>query len=92
MATLLVFTISGLMHEYLIVACGHGFGNHTGWMLAFFALHGLAVLLVSRVPWELPRPIAIAFHTGYMALTAPLFFVPLDEAVGYSRWWKTFLA
>lgn len=91
-ATMLVFTISGLMHEYLVVACGHGFGNHTGWMLAFFVLHGLAVLLVSRVPWELTRPIAVLFHTGFMALTAPLFFVPLDEAVGYSRWWKIFLA
>ncbi|MGH1347815.1 MAG: MBOAT family protein [Nannocystales bacterium] len=91
-ATILVFAISGLMHEYLVVACGHGFGSYTGWMLMFFILHGLGVVLVSRVPWELPRPIATALHTGLMVVTAPLFFVPLDEAVGYSRWWKVFLA
>lgn len=91
-ATLLVFVISGLMHEYLVVACGHGFGNYTGWMLAFFVVHGLGVMLVSRVPWELPRLVAVVLHTAFVMVTAPLFFLPLDDAVGYSRWWKVFLA
>ncbi|KXZ41959.1 hypothetical protein GPECTOR_234g545 [Gonium pectorale] len=37
-----VFLLSGLTHEYM---CWAAFGAAEGWQLAFFALHGLAVLL-----------------------------------------------
>lgn len=87
-ATLLVFTISGLMHEYLVVACGDGLGSYTGRTLAFFLLQGLAVIASTRSTVRLPRGPAIALHLAFLVATAPLFVVPLDEAVGFSRWWK----
>ncbi len=87
-ATLGVFVISGLMHEYLIVACGNGFGERTGHTLVFFVLQGAAVLLLGRRKPILPRGLAVTLNLVFLIVTTPLFFRPLDAAVGYSRWWK----
>jgi D-alanyl-lipoteichoic acid acyltransferase DltB (MBOAT superfamily) len=87
--TLLVFLVSGLMHEYLVVTCRGGFGPYTGYTVGFFLLQGLGVLAVGRTRRpRLPRAAAIALQLVFMLATTPLFFVPLDDALGYSRWWK----
>lgn len=83
-ATFGVFVCSGLMHEYFIAGCTGGFGRYTGFMTAFFVLHGAAVLLEMRLrrrrrPSRLPRPAAIVLHIGWLTLTGPLFFMPLRD-------------
>lgn len=88
-ATFGVFLCSGLMHEYFIVGCLGGLGRYPGFMAAFFVLHGTAVVLEvwlrrrRRAP-RLPRPLAVVLHVGWLALTGPLFFMPLrDVFVGW---------
>lgn len=93
-ATLGVFFVSGLMHEYFVWACLGRLPRHTGAMLLFFVVHGLAV--AAEVVWDghlrararangqpLPRPwpawIAIPLHQVWMTATAPLFFAALAE-------------
>lgn len=88
-ATVWVFVISGLLHEvFVLAALGHP-SEHTGSMMLFFGLHGLAV--VGQLAWErarrrrrrrarpLPRPVAVALHLAWMTLTTPLFFAPIGE-------------
>lgn len=86
-ATMLVFVISGLMHEYLLIACQHGWSRYAGWTLLFFVLHGVVVVLGAKVKTKLPIPVAVATHLAFLVVTTPLFFIPLDDAVGYSKWW-----
>ncbi len=86
-ATMLVFVISGLMHEYLLIACQHGLSRYAGWTLAFFVIHGLAVVLSNAVQRTLPRAPAVLLHLVFLVATTPLFVIPLDDAVGYSKWW-----
>ncbi|MCR9164670.1 MAG: MBOAT family protein [Nannocystaceae bacterium] len=86
-ATMLVFVLSGLMHEYLLVAFQGGWSRYAGWTLAFFIVHGLVVVATARVKTSLPVPAAIALHLAFLFGTAPLFLIPLDDAVGYSKWW-----
>jgi hypothetical protein len=83
-ATFGVFLCSGVMHEYFILGCTGGVGRHTGFMMVFFVLHGAGVVLEMalrrrRRGRTLPRPVAIAMHVGWLALTGPLFFMPLRE-------------
>jgi hypothetical protein len=85
-AVLTVFVLSGLMHEWLVVACGRGFGSYTGLTFAFFVVHGVAVLAEARFGRAFPRALAIVGFYGFMFVTSPLFFLPLDEAIGFSRW------
>jgi D-alanyl-lipoteichoic acid acyltransferase DltB (MBOAT superfamily) len=87
LAIAIVFLLSGLMHEYLVVACGRGLGSYTGYSLAFFVLQGTGVAVHAR--WgrgRMPRGLAIALHFLWMLATSPLFFLPLDEAAGFSTW------
>ena len=86
-ATMLVFVISGLMHEYLLIACQNGWSRYAGWTLAFFVIHGLAVVLGNAVQRTLPRAPAVLLHLVFLVATTPLFVIPLDDAVGYSKWW-----
>ena len=88
-ATMLVFLVSGLMHEYLVFTCGGGFGTKTGHTLAFFLLQGVGVVALGRSRrHRLPRSAAILLQLAFMIATTPLFFRPLDDALGYSRWFK----
>jgi hypothetical protein len=84
-ATLAVFVFSGLVHEYFVFAAlGHP-SRHTGWMMLFFGLHGVAVLV--QLAWDrgpgrrrsMPRALAVGLHLLWLVLTAPLFFGPLGE-------------
>lgn len=86
-ATMRVFVISGLMHEYLLIACQHGWSRYAGWTLAFFVVHGLAVVVGNTIERTLPRAPAVLLHIAFLFATTPLFLIPLDDAVGYSKWW-----
>lgn len=84
LATLAVFAGSGAMHEYFVLACLGRPSVYTGTMMAFFALHGAAVLgemalRRRRRRASLPRVVAVALHLCWLTLTAPLFFAPLGE-------------
>ncbi len=84
-ATAIVFLGSGLFHEVFMFGCLGRFGVHTGWMLAFFAIHGVAVMLemiAFRRRKAMPRSLAIPLHFAWLLATAPLFFGPLGELFG----------
>jgi hypothetical protein len=84
-ATAIIFVCSGLGHEVFIIGCLGRLGSYTGWMLAFFSLHGVAVILQMirdhrrPRPRPLPRALAVALHFTWFLATAPLFFRPLGE-------------
>jgi len=87
-----VFLASGLAHEYLVMASLGGPGETTGFMMGFFALHGLATILEGSLDrWRsfrrlMPRPVAVAAHTLWFVATAPLFFLPFHQIFGYTTW------
>ncbi len=90
-STLAVFLFSGLVHEYFVFAAlGHP-SRYTGFMLAFFTVHGIAVLV--QLAWDrgpgrrksMRRPLAIGLHLAWFTLTAPLFFAPIGEI--FARAW-----
>ncbi len=87
LVTAVVFVISGLMHEWVVFACLGRPGSHTGWMLAFFSLQGLAVVAQTLVRRWLRRPLAspavcVLLHFSWMLATAPIFVRPLGEIFG----------
>jgi hypothetical protein len=84
-AITLIFLASGAVHEYLIIGCLGRLGEHTGFMMLFFAVHGLAVVAefaaeraFGRGPW-MPRWAGITAHLIWLTVTAPLFFLPLAD-------------
>lgn len=83
LATIGVFACSGLMHEYFVFACLGRAGAYTGAMMAFFLLHGLAVVvemaLRRRRRWRVPNAAAVVLHTAWLTVTGPLFFAPVGE-------------
>jgi Membrane bound O-acyl transferase family len=87
-ATMLVFLASGIGHELFVVGCMGRIGAYPGWMLAFFTIHGIAVVLQMihehrrPRPRPLPRALAVALHFAWFLLTAPLFFRPLGQIFG----------
>lgn len=79
LATLAAFTVSGLLHEYLFAAT---FRRVTGYVMAFFLLHGLAAVLTRRfkpVGWLLvPATIfTFAFNTAFTLLL----LIPINERI-----------
>lgn len=82
--SLVVFAMSGVWHEYITWAA---YGVVTGKYMAFFMLHGLAVIIASyavhlvpkkvqaRIPYWLKR----VYATAFMVLTTPLFTVPYQQ-------------
>lgn len=85
LATLIVFTASGLVHEiFVVLVLGH-LPQRVGWMTAFFVVQGLAVVGQVAVRRRrgrkpvLPRALAVALHLLWISATAPLFFGPLGE-------------
>lgn len=91
LATAVVFCMSGLLHEYIIIALLRGPGSHTGWSLGFFALHWVAMALDERfrIFGKFRIKVAIAAQLALLWLTSPMFFVPLDEAAQFTRWGRT---
>ncbi len=85
-----VFAASGLMHEYLVMAAVGWRPTYLGWMLAFFSVHGAAVVaelgLRRRGVRQIPRPVAVAAHVAWMVATGRLFLAPMNEAFSYTSW------
>jgi alginate O-acetyltransferase complex protein AlgI len=90
LATFLVFFVSGIFHEYLIIM-SVGF-QKVGWMLAFFMAHWLGTVIQTAVGrWAgkkeiLPLPLAIGFYTLWMLITLPLLAEPLLLVVPVHTW------
>lgn len=90
-STMGVFIVSGLIHELFVLSCLGHVGRYPGFMLLFFAIHGVAVM--AQLAWDrgpgrrstMARPLAIALHLGWITLTSPLFFAPLGEI--FARAW-----
>src|SRR5262249_39110540 len=84
MGILAVFAVSGILHEYLIVAVAP---DLIGWQSAYFGLHGLGAIgggrLVRRYRAvcgrRAARPLAIAATLGFVLATAPIFIHCLDR-------------
>ena len=77
-ATLIVFAISGLMHEY---AFGIAAERVQGWQMAFFMVQGLAVAATQRIKPTGPRTMLL-WTVGTFAFnlaTSVLFFTSLNQ-------------
>jgi len=100
-ATIAIFGLSGLCHEYMLWVAHGGPGPYPGWVFAFFLCQGLGVLVDSG--WQrfvrrryrkggrwrkfvLPAPLAVALHLCWLVMTGPLFLIPLDTVLGFSSW------
>ncbi len=69
LATLAVFAVSGLLHEYVFAAA---VGSVQGFQLAFFLVQGAAVAVTLRV--KPGHVIGVGFTFTFNALTSVLFF------------------
>lgn len=97
-ATVVVFAASGLMHEYLVWAVARAPVERVGWMMAFFLGNAAAVVLQAAVQRRLGRAaltrlrrfraLGVLLHTAWLVAGMGLFLPPLDEAVGFSSWWR----
>lgn len=97
--TLVVFAMSGVVHEYVVWAA---FGAITGKHLAFFMLHGFAVLaeglgakLVKNVGCfgaiQVPMWLRRAWVVGFALVTCPLFVDVLLEHRHYQDYVPPFI-
>lgn len=79
---LMVFAASGVFHEYFAAGVS-GARTVPGAMLSFFGIQTVAVFVSARVPLPVafPRAGRIALTAAWMALTCPLFFLPLEPAL-----------
>jgi len=81
LATLAAFAVSGLLHEYLFAVT---FRRVTGYVTAFFLLHGLATVLTRRFKpagW-LVLP-AILFTFAFNTASTLLLFLPINERLPF---------
>ena len=77
--TLLVFFLSGVMHEYIF---GIAIGAVQGLQLAFFMLQGVAVAATLRMrPKGKRRLLGIAGTFAFNVVTSLLFFDALDQVI-----------
>jgi hypothetical protein len=81
LAVLVTFAASGLMHEYLVVACVGWDAYRPGLMSAFFLLQALAVLFERGSGGGRQGRWPPIVNFTWMALTTPLFFRPLDPQI-----------
>ena len=81
LAVLATFAASGLMHEYLVVACVGLAAYRPGLMLAFFLLQALAVLFERATGSGRQGRWPPVVNFVWLALTTPLFFRPLDPQI-----------
>jgi len=88
-AVALVFLVSAVAHEYLVVA---SLGTTRGEMSVFFALHGAATLLDGLIAKRrqgralLPRPLAVSLHLLWFTASSHFFFTPFLKAFPFDRW------
>ena len=86
--TMWIFFISGLLHEYLWIACLGDWSPYTGLTMAFFLLHGLAVILQGSLARRSHRithhSLSVTLHMLWMVATGPAFLIPLNHATGFS--------
>lgn len=77
LAVLAAFAVSGLLHEYVYAMT---FQRIAGYNLAFFLLHGLAVLLTRRLKpaGRLLVPAAV-LTSAFNTVSTVLLFIPIDE-------------
>jgi D-alanyl-lipoteichoic acid acyltransferase DltB (MBOAT superfamily) len=89
-ATMLIFAISGLIHEYVF---GLGIGRLQGFQMAFFLLEGAAVAATLRVRPKRPATVAVAITAtlAFNALVSFFFFLSFHAIVPlYANplpWW-----
>jgi hypothetical protein len=80
-ATLVVFGLSAVMHEYLF---GIAIGRVQGYQMAFFSLQGLAVAATARVKasgWR--AALWTAGTLGFNLVSSVLFFASMNELVPF---------
>lgn len=79
LATLLVFAISGAIHEYVFsVSAGH----FQGYQLVFFLVQGVGVVLTART--KLPavlRPLGAVLTLGFLVASGVFFMASLDQII-----------
>lgn len=76
-ATMGTFLVSGLLHEHLAAVL---VGRVQGYQLAFFLVHGLAVVATARWRPRGPyRVLGIALTFAFVTITAVLFFASLEN-------------
>lgn len=81
--TLAAFAVNGLLHEYLATAM---VGRVLGYQLAFFALHGVAVVATMRArPRGAMAGLGRASTLGFNLATGILFALSLDPVMGLYR-------
>ena len=73
MATLGVFLVSGLLHEYVFATA---LGRVQGYQLAFFSIQGIGVVLTARA--RPPRAVGIPATLAFLGLTSILFFASVQ--------------
>jgi hypothetical protein len=80
-ATLTVFAVSGLMHEYVF---GVATGRVQGWQMLFFMVQGCAVAATLRLrPRASVVPLWWAGTLAFNLVTAWLFFRSVDEVIAF---------
>lgn len=84
-----IFTVSAILHEYIVIAA---LGYTRGHMTLFFLFHGLAtivqgVMLHKRSNRPLfSKPTAVILHNIWFISTSYLFFSPFLTAVPFDTW------
>ena len=85
---LAAFVASGVGHEYFAFAVVGLSAYRPGYMFAFFALHGLAVM--AQAAWagragkpgrRMPVALAVPVHMAWITITVPLFVYPLEPVL-----------
>jgi hypothetical protein len=80
-ATLAVFALSGLMHEYVF---GVATGRLQGWQILFFMVQGCAVAATLRIrPTGISAAMWWAATMAFMVATAILFCRSVDEVIAF---------
>lgn len=82
-----VFLLSGLAHEYFVLVSVGAAAYEGGFMMAFFALQGVAVMAAAwwrahlRPARFAPAWLKVSAHWLWLAATAPLFIYPLRKVL-----------
>ena len=80
-ATLAVFAVSGLMHEYVF---GVATGQLQGWQMLFFMVQGCAVAATLRIrPTDWAAPLWLAGTLAFNLATAVLFCRSVDGVIQF---------
>jgi hypothetical protein len=80
-AIMIVFAISGIVHEYVF---GVATGGPWGWQMAFFLVQGVGVAATARLdPTGWRRWVAWAVTIAFMLASTTLFMVNFNEIVPF---------